>query len=74
VLVNLTSEALETAPDLAFTLKLSDESTFTDLGTKSGELRKPIAAGETGIATYKVKKVDAKTTWLLSAQATCAAA
>ncbi len=73
VLVNLGPEVLETAPSLVFTLKLANESSATNLGTKTSELRKPIPAGESGIATYKLKKVGAKTTWLINAEASCSA-
>ncbi len=71
VLVNSTAEAIETAPDLNFFLKLFDATSYTDLGVKSGHLRKTIAAGETGTAVYKIQKVNSRTIWLLGASANC---
>ena len=73
VLFNSTSEALSSAPDLAFFLKLSGESDYASLGVKSGKLRKAIPAGETGVAVYRIKRVNAKTILLPGAEAHCRA-
>ena len=69
VIANQTAETLETAPKLNFTLKL-DGKEYSDL-VKSGRLRSEIAANATGIAVYKIMKVDPRTASLLGASAQC---
>lgn len=72
VLVNSTTEVMETAPSLEFFLKLYGETTFTSQGVKSGHIRgDSIAAGATGTASYKIKKVNLKTINLVNAEAEC---
>jgi hypothetical protein len=73
VLVNAsTTDPMTAAPDLAFSLKLSGETGYTALGTKSGYLKnEEIAAGATGTGVYRIMRVDPKTISLLNASATC---
>ncbi len=71
VLFNGSNEALKAAPSLAFFLKLSAESEETALGTKPGRIRKAIPAGESGIAVYKIGKINARKVSLLGATAYC---
>ncbi len=71
VLENTGTEPLEEAPGLKFSLKLAGETNFTDLGVKSGHIRREIAAGAFGTATYKVSKADPRTICLIGATALC---
>jgi hypothetical protein len=70
VIVNLTGETLETAPNLKITLTLS-RGASPEPGVKSGHLRDEIPAGGTGTAVYKIGKVDPRTIWLPGASASC---
>jgi hypothetical protein len=71
VLENTGTEPMRKAPKLKFGLKLADQGAYTDLGVKSGRVRRSIAAGATGIATYKVGKANPRTISLIGAEATC---
>jgi hypothetical protein len=71
VLVDSSTEAMTAAPDLEFFLKLPGESDATSQGVKSGRLRAPIAAGESGTAVYRIKKVNSGTISLPGATASC---
>jgi hypothetical protein len=71
VLVNSSTEAMTAAPNLEFFLKLPGENEATSQGVKTGRLRAPIAAGATGNAVYRIKKVKAGTISLPGATASC---
>ena len=67
VIVNNTSAALTSIAAQEVFIKLSGESAYASYGTSQGRLKSPIAAGATGVATFRVKRVNPARIWLLNA-------